>query len=231
MRIHCFQHMAAEGPGRVADWAIARGYTLTSTQWFAPAPALPRPAEVDLLVVLGGAMSVHDEAAFPWLLTEKDCLQAAIAAGTPVLGICLGSQLLAQILGAEVTPNPQPEVGFFLVQLTDGIRQQPGFRHVSGAFTALHWHFDAFTLPPGAVAVGSSAATRCQGFALGNRLVGLQFHPEATKELLNALVQAEGSTLPTGPYVQAPADMYAQLPLLDQGVDFLFPLLDALLAQ
>lgn len=231
MRIHYFQHMAAEGPGLVAEWATQRGHTLSSTQWYDPSPTLPNLAEADLLVVLGGAMGVHDEAEFPWLQAEKQLLQAALAAGTPVLGICLGSQLLAQLLGADVGRNAAPEVGFFPVNFSAAARQHPLFQHAPAALPVLHWHYDAFTLPPGAMAVAASAATSCQAYVFDDRVVGVQFHPEAGPELLNALIEAEGADLTAGPYVQLPPELRAQATVLRQGPDFLFPLLDGLLRR
>lgn len=214
----------------MADWAAQRGHTLTVTPWFEPEPPLPPAAELDLLVVLGGPMSVHDQATFPWLRTEKAYLRTALAAGTPTLGLCLGSQLLAEALGAKVGRNAEPEVGFWPVQFTPAAQQLPLLRHAPAEWTALHWHFDAFTLPPGAVALASSAATACQGFAYEGRVVGLQFHPEANDELLDVLVAAEGATLPAGRYVQPLAALQARRPALAHGAKLLFPLLDALLA-
>src|SRR4051812_13885646 len=113
LRIHVFQHADYEGPGHIAVWATHRGHLLRCTHWYAPLPQAPLLIDFDLLIVLGGSMNVDDEARYPWLITEKALIRAAVAAGKPVLGICLGSQLLAGVLGAAVGPNTAPEIGFF----------------------------------------------------------------------------------------------------------------------
>jgi GMP synthase-like glutamine amidotransferase len=118
MRWHCLQHLPDEDPGYAADWLAAHGHSLTFTRLFEPAPIFPALAEFDGLLILGGAMSVHDEAAFPWLREEKAFLQAALRAGKITLAICLGAQLVAQALGGEVRPNPEPEIGFWTVRFS-----------------------------------------------------------------------------------------------------------------
>lgn len=112
MQIYCFQHMPDEGPGHIANWAATRGHTLHVISWDTPGVVTPDLNHADLLVVLGGAMGVHDEAEFPWLQQEKAAIRTALDRGIPVLGLCLGSQLVAQQLGATVGRNGQPEVGF-----------------------------------------------------------------------------------------------------------------------
>jgi GMP synthase-like glutamine amidotransferase len=116
MRIQSFEHVPFEGPAALADWARARGHSLDRTRVFAGQP-LPRVQDVDLLFVMGGPMSVHDEAACPWLAPEKAFLRQAVERGVRILGICLGAQMLAEALGGEVRRNPGPEIGWFPVEL------------------------------------------------------------------------------------------------------------------
>lgn len=221
--------MPTEGAGGIAAWAQARGHQLTTTAWYAPNPVVPPPASVDLLVVLGGAMSVHDEADYPWLATEKAVLRRFLEAGRPMLGICLGSQLLAQALGAGVVRNAQPEIGFFPIEFTPAARAHRLLRHAPPAATVLHWHTEVFMLPPEALPVAASGATACQGFVWADQVVGLQFHPEMTTDLLEELIGAEGAELRPGAFVQPVPALRADTAALSGGPAMLYPLLDALL--
>ncbi|TGE08650.1 type 1 glutamine amidotransferase [Hymenobacter fodinae] len=230
MQIHCFQHMPDEGPGHIAAWATTRGHHLHVSAWHNPTAASPDFSRADLLVVLGGAMGVHDEAEFPWLRQEKSAIKAALDANVPVLGLCLGSQLVAQQLGATVGRNAEPEVGFWPVQFTLEARQHSLFRHVPEAVLALHWHYDAFTLPPGAQLLAYSPPTSCQGFLWGERVVGLQFHPEADAQWLASIVEAEGHLLKPAAFVQTPTAIQAEAATLETSPAFLYPLLDGMLA-
>ncbi len=133
-------------------------------------------------------MNVYEEAEYPWLAAEKAFIAAAIGAGKPVLGICLGAQLIAAVLGGTVSKGPQPEIGWYPVELTPAGRELPLFAGFPDRFTALHWHGDTFSIPPGATHVASSAACANQAFAYdGGRVVGLQFHLEETRESLAQL--------------------------------------------
>jgi GMP synthase-like glutamine amidotransferase len=104
MRAHYLQHVPFEGLGSIESWLKAAGYAITQTRWYEPAD-LPAPEELDLLVVMGGPMSVNDEAAYPWLVEEKRFIRRVIEAGRSVLGVCPGAQLIASSLGARVYPN------------------------------------------------------------------------------------------------------------------------------
>lgn len=132
----------------------------------------------DLLVILGGPLGVQDAADYPFLRDEIRLLQNRLAARRPVLGICLGAQLLAHALGGQVQPNRAREVGWQPLSLTEAGQQSP-LRHLENV-PVFHWHSDAFDLPPGAVALASTPACPCQAFALDNYALGLQFHPEVS---------------------------------------------------
>ena len=201
MHIHSFHHVAIEGLGEIAAWASRKGHTLSSTHFYRG--ELP-PASldgIDWLVVMGGPMNIYEHRNHPWLTTEKAFIADAIAQNKRLLGICLGSQLIADALGARVYQNPQIEIGWFPVQVHAEAASHPAFAQFPPQFTPLHWHGDTFSLPPGATLAASSAACRHQAFAKGSRIVGLQFHLEVGANHVAAFLEHEGD-LGHGPFIQ-----------------------------
>lgn len=207
LRIACLQHVPFEGPGALADWARSRNHRLSIVRLF-EAGGFPSTDSFDWLVVLGGPMGVHDDANHPWLAAEKALIRWAIEDGQTVIGICLGAQLIAHVLGAPVARGT-PEIGWYPVQLTPEARKMPALAALPETFTAFHWHADAFAVPEGGTLVASSAGCREQGFAWGDRVVGLQFHLETTPEGVDALVEHCPEDLRPGPFVQDVADLRA----------------------
>jgi GMP synthase-like glutamine amidotransferase len=138
----------------------------------------------------------------PWLVDEKHFVQAAIDQGKPILGICLGGQLLAHLLGARVTPQPEMEIGWFPVRRTAGLAA-PLAAILPEAFDAFHWHGEAFELPPGAMHLAASEACQQQAFASGDRVIGMQFHVETTLEIAAALIEHCPDDLQPGRYIQS----------------------------
>jgi GMP synthase-like glutamine amidotransferase len=205
MRIACLQHVPFEGPATIGAWAAAHHHPISIAHLFANEP-LPALGGIDWLVILGGPMSVNDEAHFDWLRPEKDLIRHAIEKGKHVLGICLGAQLIAAALGARVYPASEREIGWFPVRRTPGPVRHPAFDSLPSTFTALHWHGETFDLPAGAACLARSQACMHQAFSLNPRVLGLQFHLESTPESVEALVQNCPADLAPGPFVQdAPA--------------------------
>lgn len=198
MRAHILQHVAFEGPAAIADWLAARGAVVSVTAFYAPDPVLPTLDGLDLIVAMGGPMSVNDEAELPWLRDEKAFLRAALQAGVPVLGICLGAQLMASALGARVYPNSEREIGWFPIHALPGTADTFSF---PAQATVLHWHGETFDLPAGAVHLARSAVCRHQAFQWGERAIGLQCHPEATPASVAALAQHCANELVPAPWV------------------------------
>jgi GMP synthase (glutamine-hydrolysing) len=136
------------------------------------------------LIVLGGTMSANDGDRFPFLIAELDWLRAAIRRDVPLLGICLGAQLLAKALGAAVYRNPQPEIGWYQVELLPAAVEDRLFRDRARRETVFHWHGDTFDLPAGAVHLAQSPLCGQQAFRYGPRAYGLQFHVEMVPDLM-----------------------------------------------
>ncbi|WP_322052558.1 glutamine amidotransferase [Paraburkholderia bannensis] len=136
------------------------------------------PTSASLMVVLGGPINACDDARYPTLAPIAALIEKRIAAGLPTLGICLGAQLIARVLGARVYAADHKEIGWTPLTLTDAGRASP-LRHVDGASTSmLHWHGDTFDLPPGATRLASTPLCENQAFAWGDNVLGLQCHPE-----------------------------------------------------
>jgi GMP synthase-like glutamine amidotransferase len=227
MRVRVFQHHPAEGPARVAVWADSRGHDLSTTRLYDD-PPLPAVDAVDFLVVLGGPMNVYEEALYPWLAGEKDLLRATIAAGRPILGICLGAQLLADVLGGKVTRNREREVGWFEVAATPEAKRSPIFGGLPLRYTALHWHGDTFSIPPGALHAARSEACANQAFEVDGRFVGLQFHLEATTESVSDLIAAGAGDLAPGPFVQTAEEIRRPDPRMAASNRLMEAVLDAM---
>jgi GMP synthase (glutamine-hydrolysing) len=177
------QHVPWEGPHRILD--ACRDLHVRTAKPLAGQP-LPGHDEVAGAVVMGGPMNVDEVERFPALAAEREWLAEAVERGMPVLGICLGAQLLARALGAEVRPGGAPEIGFAPVEIAD-----PDDRVLGGLAPraeVLHWHGDVFDLPEGARHLASSERTACQAFRAGNAW-GVLFHPEADYALVEAWLE------------------------------------------
>lgn len=205
MRVRVFQHVPFEGLGAIADWLAARGAAVATTR-FDLDPVLPAAGGFDLLVVLGGPMGVNDEAELPWLAGEKHFIGAAVRAGTPVLGVCLGAQLIASALGARVYPGTHKEIGWFPVSACAHADDAFAFPPTLDAF---HWHGDTFELPAGAVRLARSEACAQQAFQFGARCIGLQCHLETTPAAAHTMVEHCRHELLPAPYVQDAATILA----------------------
>lgn len=201
MRVQVLQHLAIEDIGGMAPWFEARGASLTYTRFYEPDYRLPALDGLDLVVVMGGPMSVNDEAELPWLVEEKAFLRQVVEAGIPLLGVCLGAQLIASALGARVGPLPRLEIGWFPVTARP-VEDESLFAFPE-RITLLHWHGETFDLPEGAVLLASSDACAHQAFQLGRRVIGLQCHPEMTPEAVDDLLEDCDHQLPVDTWVQS----------------------------
>lgn len=227
MKIHWLQHADFEDLGCIAPRLVARGDVVTVTRLYA-GEALPEPASIDALIVMGGPMNIYEYDAHPWLRAEKDFIRAVIEAQRRVLGICLGAQLIADVLGAPTTRNANIEIGWFPVTLRAAAEKTKAFAGFPQSFDAFHWHGDTFALPPGAQPLMSSAACENQAYAVGEHIAGIQFHLEVTAA--NARDWFAHEKVAPAPYVQAPGQVLAQLDRFADNNRLMLRLLDNWLA-
>lgn len=206
MHIHYFQHNHFEDLGYIGDWAKINNIK-TSVTRFDLKPELPSVDDFDWLVVMGGAMGVQDSEQYPWILSEIDYIRTAIHSGKIVIGVCLGSQMIASALGACVYKNSEPEMGFWPVKFSPAAQQDIVFRHFPSKLDVMHFHFDTFTLPDGAIAMAESTVTPVQAFRFGKNVFALQFHSELTESNTPVFIKELTSEIVPGLLVQNPDEM------------------------
>ncbi|MBI4003709.1 MAG: hemerythrin domain-containing protein [Candidatus Omnitrophica bacterium] len=185
-----FQHSPCETLGTIADALDTTGVTAQYIRPFIGEPIPTHMGEASGLIVMGGPMGVYERSRYPFLLDEMRLIEQAIRADKPVLGVCLGSQVLAATLGAKVVRGKQKEIGWYRVTLTESVASDRLWVGVEPAFLAFHWHGDIFDLPSGAVLLASSDLTSCQAFRYGRNAYGLLFHLEVTEGIVQDMVNA-----------------------------------------
>ena len=201
MRIHSLQHVPFEDIGSLAQDITANGHSLTTTHWYKgdSAPALN---SFDILIVMGGPMGIYDDDIYPWLTDEKTLIAAAISAGKKIMGICLGAQLIACVLGAKVTRNAHREIGWFPLKITAEAIDHPIARILAECHQVFHWHGDTFEIPAQAQLLASSKACAHQAYVIDNQIYGFQFHLETTEASASGLIQYCEEDLDKSAYVQ-----------------------------
>jgi GMP synthase-like glutamine amidotransferase len=210
MKIHYLQHVPFENPGYLMKVFADQGHTLSHTELFA-GESLPPLDSFDWLVVMGGPMGIFDENKYNWIAPEKHFIKTAIDGEKMVLGICLGAQFIAHVLGARVFANDHREIGWFDLTPSAEILRTPLAEVFAEPMPAFHWHGDTFDIPDGAIPIGSTRACKNQGFVFENNVVALQFHLETTEESARALIENCSSDLePSSAYVQSAAEMLTE---------------------
>jgi GMP synthase-like glutamine amidotransferase len=208
MRIHYLSHVPFEQLGAMEAWFRGRDFTVSQSLLF-QGDSLPDTGEFDVLVVMGGPMGADDDHNHAWMAPEKTLIRNSIAAGKKVLGICLGAQLIARVLGAPVTANREKEIGWFPVYPTSAGKSDSIGKLFAAAPPVLHWHGDTFAIPDGAVHLLESEACANQAFRYGDNVLGLQFHLELQADNAAALCDACPEDLADGPWVESRASMLA----------------------
>ncbi|GAA6615557.1 type 1 glutamine amidotransferase [Scytonema sp. NUACC26] len=209
MRIHYLQHVPFEGLASIEQWATRQGAIISTTQFY-NGDTLPSVDDLDWLIVMGGPMNIYEDDKYPWLTLEKKFIAEAIKKDKIVIGICLGSQLIADVLGSKVYKGQEKEIGWYPIQLTTEAQNSPVFASLPQSFTVFHWHGDTFDLPPGSVRLAYNEVCSNQAFIYGEKVLGLQFHLESTKDSVRQIIENCASELVAGKYIQKPEEMLAR---------------------
>ncbi len=199
MNARILQHIHCEGPAEIGNWLRERGWKTATTHLYRGEPP-PDPAAVDFLVIMGGPMNIYQDRDYPWLRDERAFIESHVAAGKPAIGVCLGSQFLADALGGRVIQNPHVEIGVHPVEFTPEARTRYPF--LPASLPVAHWHGDTFELPDGALRLAANAACLNQAFVYDDSVLALQFHPEVTRDDLAAWLREFDSELKPADYVQ-----------------------------
>jgi GMP synthase-like glutamine amidotransferase len=230
-RIHiaCFMHVPFEGPGAILDWISEKKHQLQYTRFY-QGDALPEAEKVDLLIIMGGPMNVFDYHIHPWMEEEIAWVKDFIHRDKPVLGICLGAQIIAAALGEEVYPGPGREIGWHNLQFFPALGDYKIFNDLPASRKVFHWHGDTFNIPVDATCIAASRAFPNQGFIYKNKVVALQFHLEVTPESLKDLVDNCRNELVEGPHIQSENEILSEEKYFQGNQELLYRFLDYLSA-
>jgi GMP synthase-like glutamine amidotransferase len=183
-----------------------------------------------MLAIMGGPMNVYEHDDYPWLVDEKQFIRKAIDAGKKVIGVCLGGQLLADVLGGEVTQNPQKEIGWHSITLTQAEVKSPIFAGMPREMVVFQWHGDTFSIPPGAVHLAKNQACPNQAFLWGKHVLGLHFHLEYSRESIEKMLTHCGDEIVKSPCINSVEAIRAGYDKIPQTTEWLYTILDTFTA-
>ena len=201
LNIQCIMHVPFEGPGVIADWVSEQKYHLNYTRLY-EGDSLPEQGDIDLLVIMGGPMNVFDFHIHPWMEDEIEWITAFIHTGKPVLGICLGAQIIAAALDSEVYPGEHREIGWHNLKCMPCMGDYKICKDLPSTRKVFHWHGDTFKIPLGATRIAETQAFANQGFIYDGRVIALQFHLEVTPGSVKEMVANCGDEIVAGQYIQ-----------------------------
>ena len=184
-RILVFQHVSHEEPGTLDFPLRAAGFELLTVRFWLGAATPANVEDFAALIILGGPMGVYEADRYPYLAAETKLIEAAVTKDLPLLGICLGSQLMAKALGARVYPSGIKEIGWYDLTPTADAKNDPLLRHLNATEKVFQWHGDTFDLPTGAVQLAFSPLCANQAFRYGRNAYALQFHLEVDSQMID----------------------------------------------
>ncbi len=227
MHIHCLQHVAHETPGTILEWAKQNNHSISYSYFFEKNYFIPSVNNIDALLIMGGCMNVDEEEKFPWLKAAKQFIKQIIEAGKKVIGICLGSQLIAAALGSSVYPGKEKEIGFFPISFTGDALKHPLFNHFKNPYTVFHWHGDTYDLPANAQLIASTDICKHQAYLIHDQVLGLQFHFEMNETVIQQMLLHDAEELnEPGNFIQSVAAMSSGFHCLQQNKNDLFLMLN-----
>ncbi len=209
----------------MGSWVKNKGYTLTRTKFY-NGDKLPDVSKIDWLVIMGGLMNVYQYQQYPWLKKEKQFIKQAIDKGVVTLGVCLGAQLISCVLGGKVTKNENVEIGWHQVKLNDKAHKSKIYKGLGQKFMGFHWHGDTFSIPKDAIPIGSSRATKNQGFLWKNHVVAIQFHLDYSLESIEKMLKNCSEEMVESPFVQTPAQIRSGYNNINDTEKMLYTFLD-----
>ncbi|TQD25253.1 type 1 glutamine amidotransferase [Methanolobus vulcani] len=226
MKIHCLVHLEFETLGNIRDWVCEKEHSITVTM---PSEnqLYPEPDDIDLLIIMGGLMSVYQEDEYPWMKQEKEFVKSIISCGKAVYGICFGAQMLSEILGGQVSRNQHREIGWHKITSLDEFDRDSQFFNIPNELTVFQWHGDTFSLPAGCRRLFESEACPEQGFIYEDKVLALQFHPEVDAGCVESLLENCGSDLTEeGKYVSSEDEIRGRDDLLEASANLMYSILD-----
>lgn len=206
LRIHCIQHVDFEGIGYIESWAKDNKHQLSYSRLYEK-EEFPSQIDFDWLIIMGGPMNIYEKDKYPWLTGEKQFIKESINSDKTVLGFCLGSQLIADVLGAKVKRNKDIEIGWFRVYLTDLGKTHAIFRDLDFSNPVFHWHGDTFDIPDKCEHIAYSEACNHQAFIFHDKVIGFQFHPEVTPYSLANMLENGKNELTKSEYIQTESEI------------------------
>ncbi len=227
MRIHYLQHVPYETPANIFKWAKEKNITMSGTHLYEDEP-FPDFSSFDMLLIMGGPMGVYDEDKYPFLKKEKIFIENAIKLGKKVFGICLGAQLIAEVMGSKIYKCENKEIGWFPVFKTDEAEKSKYFFDFPEKLEVFHWHGDTFDLPKGTKHIFYSEGCKNQAFeSEDGKILGLQFHFEVDEDTVKTWIkEGEDEIKGGGKYIQKPEDMLANKQLFENLEKHLYILMD-----
>jgi GMP synthase-like glutamine amidotransferase len=235
MKIYCLEHLKNETLGSIGTWITQKQYSLTKTLLYKEdcyeEPLFPNPEEFDLLLIMGGSMSVWQETEYPWLKPEKKFVKEVIKSGKPILGSCFGGQIIADVLGAKVKKNRTKEIGWHTVKsvIPPGTEKKASLEIPTcyfSEFKAFMWHGDTFEIPAGATRLFESEACANQGYLYNGNILGVQFHPEADRQWVKNQIEESRHELIPDKHIQTADAICRQKKSFEEAEKLSFTIMD-----